>query len=163
MIGYHFTTRENWEQGIALEGLKPDKVRDHELNTFRNSMPDMQDTAIWLWKDPLTPEEVWISTALLSDIRGSFDLVLLEVEYDDSDAATVVYKPDEGTVKLKCNFSAGRRKMKDKPIELLVNPITPNQITKVWEVNLLAPFDISREISPGQRLETASGDGRRGK
>jgi hypothetical protein len=104
-------------------------------------MPDVPDKAIWVWRNPLTDKQAWIATVLLAHLHDSFDMVLLEIEYDESDAASILYKelPDD-KVKLSCDFTVGEWSLGSLPIELLMNHVPPERIRKVWEGNLLAPL-----------------------
>jgi len=149
VIGYHYTTRSHWEQGASIEGLIPNTIRPHELERFRKVMPDMQDEAVWVWKQPLDPRQAWICSALLSCIHNDFDLVLLEIEYDECDSV-VYYHPlpdEDDSIKLTCNFSALDLETRDLEIDLLINTISPNRIEKIWEADLLAQFQPVMELA----------------
>jgi hypothetical protein len=143
MRGYHYTTRQVWETFIAHEGLTVAPIRAHELERFREDMPDCQEMGIWVWKQLLTPRQAWIVLALLSVIHCDWDLVLLEVEYDEAD--TMVGQnpmPGDDTVKQTCNFSAHNLETGDLPIDIIVEPVPVERITKIWEHDLLSPLQV---------------------
>jgi hypothetical protein len=141
MIGYHYTTQTAWEESIKDLGMYPHVIRAHEFERFRSAMPDMQKDAIWVWKNPLTTRQAWIATAFLAHLHDSFDMVLLEIDYDESDAASIIYKElPSDTVKLSCDFAVGEWSIGNLPIELLINHVPSERIRKVWEGNLLTPL-----------------------
>lgn len=140
MIGYHYTTRARWEKIRSL-GMYPDEISAHELETFHDAMPYLPERAIWVWRERLTPEQAWVCTTLISDRHSSFDLVLLEIEYKDTDAASVVCRPHpDDTVNLSAKFSAGGRGTGLLPIELLLDCIPAKQVTLLEEFNLIENF-----------------------
>lgn len=143
MRGYHYTTRGVWETFIAHEGLTVAPIRAHELEEFRRDMPDCQEDGIWVWKELPTPRQAWVITALLAMIHHDWDLVLLEVEYDEID--TMVYhNPAEGDDQIKqtCRFFGNGMDTGKLPIDILVNPIPAERITKIWESDLLSHLQV---------------------
>ncbi len=140
MIGYHYTTRDRWEK-IKYRGLYPAEISEHELSTFREGLPRVPGRAIWVWRERLTPEQAWICTTLLADRHRSFDIVLLEIEYHDTDAMSRLCRPEPAdVVGLRCNFCVGWRETGMLPLELLVYHIPAGQISLIAEINLLEPF-----------------------
>lgn len=139
MTGWHYTTREAWES-IQQQGLIPSRITDAEYEAFWQLVSLPRDV-VWVWKRRLTPEEAWASTAILANHAGSTDLVLLEIEYDESIAASHVCKkhPDD-IVKLTVRFSMGDYQFRQMPIELLLETVPPKSIKKIWEADLLEPF-----------------------
>jgi hypothetical protein len=136
MIGYHYTTKEAWTQ-IQLNGMSPAPIRKHELDRFREEVPDMPSDAIWVWKDIPSPEAAWVVTANLASMHKSFELVLLEIEYEDSSACSIKYAKDSDIIKLKCTFSAGSFTTGHLPIELLISEVNSDNIKLLHSFNLL--------------------------
>ncbi len=140
MRGYHYTTRDRWEQ-IKYLGLYPNEISAWELEKFRGGMPTMPSRAVWVWKERLTPDQVWICTTLLADRHGSFDLVLLEVEYDNVNSVSRICRPHpDDSITLTCGFCVGRFETGQLGVELLIDFIPASQITLIEELNLLEPF-----------------------
>jgi hypothetical protein len=142
MIGYHYTTRENW-CNIQVEGMEPAPIRQHEYDHFRVNLPELQREAIWIWKKPLVDEHAWITIINLAAMHKSFEIVLLEIIYEEKDACSHIYLREEdkamgSRVDLTCSFSAGEFSTGQLPMELLANHVPPCRIAKVWEADLLA-------------------------
>lgn len=143
MRGYHYTTRRVWSAFIQHEGLTVGPIRHHELEEFRREMPDCQEMGIWVWKEIPKPEQAWIITALLATMHNDWDLVLLEVEYDETE--TMLYQnpyPGDDRVKQTCQFSACHLDTGRLEIDILVDPVPATRITKIWEANLLSPLQV---------------------
>lgn len=140
MIGYHYTTKKLWEGRIRREGLQPRPIRQHGYECFRADLPRLPRDAVWVWQEPLSSLQAFISLVLLGSIHKSFDLVLLEVVYANSDAASIIYNEHrDGTeVQLFCTFEAEDLSTGKQPIELLVNPIEPKKLALIWEGDLLS-------------------------
>jgi len=139
MIGYHYTTQKAY-QDIQLEGLYPSILRKYEYDKFHEIMPELQREAIWLWKEKLSRINAWIVTAALAVDHDSFDLVLLKIEYGEGDAVSMIHANGD-TINLKCNFSANSLTTGSLPIELLVGPVSPENIELIWEGDLLSPLE----------------------
>ena len=139
MIGYHYTTKEAWEQ-IKYEGMLPATMNEHEWNSYAALAKGLPRKAIWVWQKTLSDKDTWIVTATLSCTHNSFNIVLLEVEYEPEDAGSIVHyqQDDSGLYVFKCNFSLGKLETPMLPIELLINPISPDNIELIWETDLLA-------------------------
>jgi len=137
MIGYHYTPLEKWDV-IQREGLHLAPVRQHELDRFRRSLPALPDEAIWVWREPLTDEQAFITALNLASMHGSYEIALLRVQYDSWAAASHACKehPDD-TVKLRCNFGAGSLVTPMLPIELILADVPANRVEKIWQCNLL--------------------------
>ncbi len=102
-------------------------------------MPRLQRNVIWVWRERLTDEHAFITCFLLAEAHQSFDLVLLEIGYGNSDAASLIYKEHpEDIHRLTCKFSAGRLKTGSQPVELLVHDVPPEKIQLLWQGSLLA-------------------------
>ncbi len=138
MIGYHYTSLRSWED-IQYRGLEPDRIRQHEYGLFVTIAPRLPRDAIWVWQHPLDNEQACITTFSLAAMHSSFEIVLLRITYDESDAASIVYDDTDpqDTTQFICSFTAGRLSTGRLPIELLINSIPPEQIEKIWEINLL--------------------------
>lgn len=140
-LGYHYTTRQRWEESVQHSGLFPHRIRQHELDRFRSAMPLMPDDAVWVWREILNPKAGLIACLVLGEIHDDFDMVMLEVQYGPEDAMSECFRPTEGdTVTLTCGFSAGRIEMGQRPIELIHRHIPPERLRVVWKGNLLEPF-----------------------
>lgn len=140
-IGYHYTTRKQWEESTQYSGLFPARISDHELADFRRAMPLMPEDAVWVWKELLDSEAAFVACILLAERHQSHEMVLLEVEYEDEDAMSVCFKPEADLeVMLHCTFSAGRFTTGNRDIELLHRHVPPERLRVVWEGNLLDPF-----------------------
>jgi hypothetical protein len=135
MIGYHYTTKEVWEQA-QFNGLSPAPIRKHELEIFREQVPALPSDAIWVWQNVPAPEAAWVVTTNLASMHNSFELVLLEIDYEDSNACSVVYAGDDD-IKLQCSFSAGSFTTGFLPIELLNSTVAPKNIKLIQSFNLL--------------------------
>jgi hypothetical protein len=135
MIGYHYTSKEAWEK-VQLNGLSPTPIRKHELEIFREQVPCVPSDAVWIWKDIPPPEAAWVVTANLASMHKSFELVLLEVNYEDSNACSMVYANGDD-IKFKCSFSAGSFTTGFLPIELLINTVAADNIKLLRSFNLL--------------------------
>jgi len=138
MIGYHYTTREVWEQ-VQYGSLHPAPMRQHEYDHFRKKTPTLPRDAIWAWKEELTNEQALIVLMSLASMHLSFDLVLLRLDYALSSSAIHICKehPDD-RLSFTCSFSAGRLDTGSLPIDLILFSVPAANITKLWEVDLLA-------------------------
>ena len=139
MIGYHYTTQSAWEQ-IQVEGMRPSPIRKHEYDGFALSCENLPPDAIWVWKEELSPQQVYIALITLADIHCDFDFVLLEIEYGPASSASLVCAPPGDLIRLNCSFKAGRMDTGLQPIDLIINPVPAMSITKLWEGNLLEPL-----------------------
>lgn len=141
MIGYHYTTKLAWENSISEHGLFPHRIRKHELEKFRQSLPRLPEAAIWVWQCPLTNEQAWIVATTLAAMHDEYELVLLKVEYSWDNAASLLYNDepidDFASVNLNCSFGMGGLDTGSLPIELLVNHIPPEQIECIWETDMM--------------------------
>lgn len=136
MIGYHYTTQEAWEQ-IQVEGMYPAPIREHEYARFNKACTNLPPDAIWVWRGSLSDAQAFIALITLADLHQSFDFVLLELDYDTGSSALHTCKLPGDTINLTCEFTAGRLKTNPQPIDLIINPVPPMNITKLWEGDLL--------------------------
>jgi hypothetical protein len=139
MIGYHYTTKESWER-IQYEGMEPSVMNALEWEIYASIVQGLPREAIWVWQEPLNDRDAWIVTAGLAVSHGSFELVLLQIEYSIDEAASYVCNPcnDDSVFRLRCHFGAGRMRTPNLLIELLVNRIQPKNIELIWETDLLS-------------------------
>ena len=140
MIGYHYTTKEFWEEHIQHEGLKPCPIRQHEYDIFVHSSPGLQKNAIWVWREPLSDRDAWIVAVSLAVMHDSFNLVLLKVGYDyETEACSHLYKEfPSDSLRYTCNFGIHRMKTPSLPIELLAHVVPPERIEIIWEQDMLS-------------------------
>jgi hypothetical protein len=140
MIGYHYTTREAWEQ-IQYEGMKLDTIRQHEYDRFVCDIPTLPREAIWVWKEELTDEQAFVVLTSLAIMHDSFDVVLLEIDYEPDSSASISCRehPDD-RVRITCNFAIGHVEIDKLPIDLILDDVPARNVTKLWSGNLLAPF-----------------------
>ena len=140
MIGFHYTTQEAWE-AIQYEGMKPAPIRQHEYDRFLADIPMLPREAIWVWKEELTDRQAFVVLTSLAVMHDSFDVVLLEVDYEPDSSASISCKehPDD-RVRLTCDFSIGHIAIGKLPIDLILDAVPAHNITKLWSGNLLAPF-----------------------
>jgi hypothetical protein len=111
-----------------------------EWESYASIVQGLPRAAIWVWQETLSDIDAWIVTAGLAVSHGSFELVLLQIEYSIDEAASYVCNPcnDDSVFRLRCNFEIGRIKTPNLLIELLVNWIPPRNIELIWETDLLA-------------------------
>jgi hypothetical protein len=137
MIGYHYTTVPAWET-IQREGMVPAPLRAHERDKFRESVPQLPDDAIWVWKEPLTDEQAYIVTLLIAELHQCYNLVLLEICYEEWGSASIACKDhQDDIIRLSCTFGAGRLQLPSLPIDLIICNVPAAAIKCIWRVNLL--------------------------
>ena len=140
MIGYHYTTREAWEQ-IQHCGLHPSPIRQHEYDCFLPVCPTLPRDAVWVWKEELTDQEAFVVLTSLAIMHDSFDIVLLAIDYEPDSSASIICKEHNNNFgRLTCNFAIGPVKIDKLSIDLILDVIPPSNITKLWSGDLMAPF-----------------------
>lgn len=151
MIGYHYTTREAYES-IKVNGLIPEPISPREYKNYKECLPNLPKKAVWVWTKALNDLHSWVVVTSLAAVKASLNVVLLKVNYQARDAASIIYneKLDEHTY-LKCSFTAGALSTGSQLIELLVHPISPENIELIWESDLLWP--VQGRHTDGEMLE----------
>jgi hypothetical protein len=135
MFGYHYTTRHCWED-IQYEGLLLNNIRAHELTDFHNVLPQLPAQAIWTWREEPEGDNAVVVIMSLALGRKSFELVLLEVEYDVKDSSLALHPPEGGTANLTCSFQAGNYDTGSMPISLILQPVPAEQVHCIKEFDL---------------------------
>lgn len=137
MHGYHYTTKEAWKV-IQREGMRPAPIRQCEYDKFLNAVPLLPPDAIWVWREPLSDEQAYITLIQLAEAHQSFDMVLLKVNYEKWASASHTCKeiPDD-KIRLKCSFSVGRLYTGSLLIDLIICDVPTTNIELIWQVNLL--------------------------
>jgi len=140
MIGYHYTTQKAWGQ-VQYDGMQLTPMRQFEYDKFIENIPTLPRDVIWVWKDKLIEEHAFIVSLLVAEMHLSFDIVLLRIEYEESNSASVVCRPDaQNFINLTCNFSAGRLATGSLPVDLILDYVPASNITVIQQYNLLGPF-----------------------
>lgn len=127
-IGYHYTTKENWEK-IQKEGLKKRKIENVSVSSL------MGDSVygIWIWEKDFSGR-FHIGNILGAAARGgSLKVVKLKVKYSILDLLykgmqKVAIKP-EGELGKLCLYE-------DETAFILQNDIPPEKIELIGEYNL---------------------------
>ena len=78
MIGYHYTTIENWRK-IKREGLRPYMIRREELKEKLGT--DVVE-GIWIWQKRLSGVYHVGSILYQMAVKSSYEAVLLKVKFD---------------------------------------------------------------------------------
>ncbi len=155
MIGYHYTTRETWEQ-VQHSALCPAPICSREYARFLTGIPALPRDAIWVWKEELSDQQAFIVLTSLAVTHNSFDIVLLAIDYEPDSSASVVYKDDsDGSLRLTCNFSIGHLEIGKLPIDLILDSVPASNITKLWSGDLLTPFYGRHKSESSQELVPA--------
>jgi hypothetical protein len=137
MIGYHYTTRVAWKQ-IRSEGVEPSQIREKDLTSFRRSLPDLPDVkVVWVWKEELTNEQALIVLVTLAEAHRTFDMVLLELEYEPESSAAIVHAVQGYDARLVVSFDVGRLGTGKLPCDLILDHVPTRCVSKIWEINLL--------------------------
>lgn len=80
MIGYHYTSKEHWEE-IKKEGLKPSLIRHIELqDMFRK-----QIFGIWVWSKKQDIVSHFGNLIRVLSVHNSSNITLLSVQYEEKD------------------------------------------------------------------------------
>lgn len=144
MIGYHYTSLENWNK-IQVDGLIPYipteydlegvKVDHAELKTaFKNNLPE----CIWVWKYRLV-QPTHLGTLLFQLLtKVSFEICVIKVSYGYSD----ILKPSILKLGQKYNYNHSGHLGAWKyhlniPFELLKKRIPPNRLKLVQSFDFL--------------------------
>lgn len=91
MIGYHYTTREHWEE-IKKEGLKPTLVKNVEIyNAIPNKIRPQQIFGIWVWKNKQDGLSHFGNLIRVALVHGSTNVTVISVEYKKEDLYTTAY------------------------------------------------------------------------
>lgn len=135
MIGYHYTTFENWIK-IKVDGLLPSQPIQYDLpglqvdhqflhKQFNFEMPD----CIWVWKYELI-QPTHLGTLLFQMIsKVSFEIVVIEVKYSKWDQLkpSTLMKGQHYSYFHNGNIGEWRYH-KDVPFDLLKKRIPPNRL-----------------------------------
>lgn len=143
MIGYHYTTKENWEK-IQVEGLIPQVVTSPGLlqgleQDWGSKLPEIR--GIWTWERPQVGIQGMGHVMLIHDRHKSENIVELSFEYDlDKDTYVPKKVPEyprrylqiwhDGTLEI------GKYKgpyHKNEPVRLVTEPIAPERITLIQQ------------------------------
>lgn len=134
MIGYHYTTWENWEK-IREEGLIPYEIRKPELLEYFPNYP----IAIFVWEKKLKGQEHIGSVLYQATMKKCMRIVELEIRYTKEDMLThtdPVFKWKRN-VKLWHRGKIGQWKYHNKVPSILVgNTILPENIRLVGDYDL---------------------------
>lgn len=133
MIGYHFTTAENWQK-IRVEGLVPYKLPRHQAGLASVLAVEGYHKVIWLW--PEVPAGADLVGCIIDRVTAKHDtrLVLLAVRYE----------PDEmiaGTRDGRCRWSLNH----DGSIG---HPCRDDE----WVYHKRVPFVLLRDQVPPERI-----------
>lgn len=132
MIGYHYTSAENYEK-IKAEGLLPYWIRKKDLEAyFENGIH-----GIWLWKNNLSGTDHLGSVLWQLMTKASTNIVKLRVEYEEEDQ----YMWHGYIVEIEHDGRLGVWNYHDRvPAVVIGKPIPPDRITLVAEYDLCASF-----------------------
>ena len=135
MIGYHYTTLENWNI-IKADGLKPTPLMEYDLPGvnvdhsalhfyFKNRMPN----CIWVWKYELT-QPTHLGTLLFQMLtKVSFEIVVIEVEYRKKDQLKpYTLEPFQKYSYNHTGTIGAWKHHKDVPFDLLKKRIPPERL-----------------------------------
>ncbi len=91
MIGYHYTSFENW-QHIRETGLKPYAIHHPEIvNAYSNMAQQLK--GIWIWTSKLQGLDHAGAVIFQAGTKASAHIVQLSVEYDDADRDMNLSRP----------------------------------------------------------------------
>lgn len=133
MIGYHYTSSENYEK-IKSEGLSLYWIKKKDLELWFNNGIH----GIWLWKNDLSGTNHLGSILWQLMTKGSTNIVKLRVEYEEADQYVKYGYP----VEIEHDGRLGVWNYHDRvPAVILGRPIPPGRI------KLAAKYDLLQTIS----------------
>lgn len=138
MIGYHYTSWENWQQ-IKREGLKPYGLKS---TIARHTVPE-GTKGIWTWAKPLEGSSEFGQVVWTIIRRDCKKVVRLSYEYDKADVYPYgQFKQWTWQHDLSCSTPYNETIYhKAAPAHVLVTPIPPDRITceRVFEIASTEP------------------------
>ena len=88
MIGYHYTSLENWKD-IKTTGLHPRAIHHPEVIHALNDSPK----GIWIWTSRLRGLDHAGAIIFQAGTKASARIVQLAIEYDEDDRGTNLSRP----------------------------------------------------------------------
>lgn len=130
MIGYHYTTQQNWEK-IQKHGLRPYEITNHEIGAIIGRSL----WGVWVYRRrPLNTNHIGNVLRIVA-IHKSTKVVLLEVTYNQEDClrwkGQKLHILHDGTLG---NLAYHR----DFPATILANTISPENIKCLGEYDFEA-------------------------
>ena len=138
MIGYHYTSWENWQR-IKREGLKP---YDLENTAARNTKPENQvprgTKAIWTWAERLKGRSEFGQVMWTTIVKDTDKVVRLSYDYGQSD----IFNGETRLHYLSLSTDYGSNVYhKDAPAHLVTCHVPPDRIKceRVFEFSSTEP------------------------
>jgi hypothetical protein len=135
MIGYHYTSSENYEK-IRNEGLAPYWIRKKDLELWFSEGIH----GIWLWKNDLTDTDHLGSILWQLMTKASTNIVKLRVEYEEVDQYVQYGYPVEILHDGKLGVWDYHHRV---PAVILGKPVPPARIAMVAKYDLCASLAAS--------------------
>jgi hypothetical protein len=133
MVGYHYTSAENYEK-IKVKGLLPYWIKKRELESWFPSGIH----GIWIWKHDLSGNDHVGSILWQLMTKSSTTIVKLRVEYDESQRFCFHGIP----VEIDHDGRLGEWVYHDRiPAIVLVEPVPPERIA------LVGTYDLEKRLS----------------
>lgn len=131
MIGYHYTSWQNWKR-IRKEGLKPYLMQRSVAQSFYRD----RIYAIYVWKRRLRGIDAVGSIIYTAGVRGCRKVVLLRAHYTRDDTKEPV---SGSTMDMTHTGSVGNLKFHNHNVEarLLFNTIPPEKVDLVETYNII--------------------------
>jgi hypothetical protein len=130
MIGYHYTSAENYEK-IRTEGLAPYWIKKKDLEAYFEGGIH----GIWLWKNDLSGNDHLGSVLWQLMTKASTNIVKLRVEYEEADQ----YVKHGSPVEILHGGRLGVWHYHDRvPAVVIGKPIPPERIAVIAKYDLRA-------------------------
>ncbi|MHC4188416.1 MAG: hypothetical protein ACYSUB_01905 [Planctomycetota bacterium] len=141
-LGYHYTTRENYDNIIRTKSLLPVPVHPQHNGHFNDVKEQIQEGAIWLFKQPQLGIALVSVIFMVAVEHDAEQICLLEVEYRDHQAVSTQAAQlleDDTYIRLSNTFTMGNSQKYghwNEPIELLNQPVPLERIklSNQWDL-----------------------------